>query len=85
MSNLDNALDNILTIRAEVGSRLKEVDAVQNTREDLTIQYQAAISNLQDVDYAKVISDLTLQQMHLQAAQKSFASTQSLTLFNYIS
>lgn len=85
MSNLDNALDNILTIRAAVGSRLKEVDSVQSTREDTTIQYQAAISHLQDVDYAKAISDLTLQQMHLQAAQKSFASTQSLTLFNYIS
>lgn len=85
MSNLDNALDNILTIRAAVGSRLKEVDSVQSTREDTTIQYQAAISHLQDVDYAQAISDLTLQQMHLQAAQKSFASTQSLTLFNYIS
>jgi len=85
MSNLDNALDNILTIRAAVGSRLKEVDSVQSTREDMTIQYQAAISHLQDVDYAQAISDLTLQQMHLQAAQKSFASTQSLTLFNYIS
>ena len=85
MSNFDNAIDNILTVRAAVGSRLNEIESVQNTREDLTNQYQAAISNLQDVDYAKAISDLTLQQMHLQAAQKTFASTQSLTLFNYIS
>ncbi len=84
LSNLDNALDNVLTVRAAIGARLKEVESVQNTREDLTIQYKAAISHLQDVDYAKAISDLTLRQMHLQAAQKSFASTQSLTLFNYI-
>ncbi len=85
MSNLDNALDNVLTVRAAVGARMKEVDSVQNTREDLTIQYKSSISDLQDVDYAKVISDLTLQQTQLQASQKSFVSTQSLSLFNYIS
>lgn len=84
LSNLSNALDNVLTVRASVGARLKEVDAVQSNREDMTIQYQAAISHLQDVDYAKSISDLTLQQIHLEAAQKSFSKTQSLTLFNYI-
>lgn len=85
LSNIDNALENVLTVRAEIGARLKEVDSVQNTREDLTIQYKAAISHLQDVDYAEAISNLTLKQMHLQAAQQSFAKTQSLTLFNYIS
>lgn len=84
MLNLDNALDNILTVRAAIGSRLKEVESVQNTREDLSTQYKAAISNLQDVDYAKTLSDLTLQQTHLQAAQQSFVKTQSLTLFNYL-
>lgn len=85
MANLDNALDNVLTVRAAVGARLKEVDAVQNTREDLTIQYQSSISDRQDVDFAKAISDLTLRQTQLQAAQKSFVSTQALSLFNYIS
>lgn len=84
LSNLSNALDNVLTVKAAVGARLKEVDAVQSNREDMAIQYQAAISHLQDVDYAKSISDLTLQQIHLEAAQKSFSKTQSLTLFNYI-
>lgn len=84
MSNLDNALDNILTVRASIGARMKEVDSMQGTRADLTIQFQATISRLQDVDYAETISNLTLQQTHLEAAQKSFVSTQSLTLFNYI-
>lgn len=84
MSNLDNALDNILTIRAGIGARMKEVESVQGTREDRTIQYKDTISRLQDVDYAEAISNLTLQQTHLEAAQKSFVKTQSLTLFNYI-
>jgi len=85
MNNLDNGLDNILRVRAAIGARLKEVESVQSTREDLSNQYEATISNLRDVDYAKTLSDLTLQQTHLQAAQQSFVKTQSLTLFNYLS
>lgn len=84
MCNLDNALDNVLTVRASIGARLKEVDSVQGTRADLTIQFKSTISRLEDVDYAEAISSLTFQQTHLEAAQKSFVSTESLTLFNYI-
>lgn len=81
MLNLDLALDNILTVRASVGSRLKEIDAVKSTGEDLSLQYQQTISQLQDLDYAKAISDLTRQQTNLEAAMKSFLKIQSLTLF----
>lgn len=81
MSNLDLALDNVLTIRASVGSRLKEIDAVQSTGQDLALQYQQTISQLQDLDYAKAISDLTRQQTNLEAAMKSFLKIQGLSLF----
>lgn len=84
LSNLDNALQNVLTVRASVGARMNEVDSVKSTGEDLQLQYQQTISNLQDLDYAKAISDLTRQQVNLEAAQKSFVSIQGLSLFNYI-
>lgn len=84
LSNLENALDNVLTVRASVGARMKEVDSVKSTGEDLQLQYQQTISNLQDLDYAKAISDLTRRQVNLEAAQKSFMSIQGLSLFNYI-
>lgn len=84
LSNLDNALDNVLKVRASVGARMKEVDSVKSTGEDLQLQYQQTLSNLQDLDYAKAISDLTRQQVNLEAAQKSFVSIQGLSLFNYI-
>ncbi|MDP2155132.1 MAG: flagellar hook-associated protein FlgL, partial [Sulfuricella sp.] len=81
MSNLALALDNVLTIRASVGSRLKEIDAVKSAGEDLSLQYQQTISQLQDLDYAKAISDLTRQQTSLEAAMKSFLKIQGLSLF----
>lgn len=81
MSNLDLALDNVLTVRASVGSRLKEIDAVISAGEDISLQYQQTISQLQDLDYAKAITDLTRQQSTLEAAMKSFLKIQGLSLF----
>jgi flagellar hook-associated protein 3 FlgL len=84
LSNLDLALDNVLTVRASVGATLREVEAQRNIGEDLGLQYSATLSELQDLDYAKAISDLTLRQVNLEAAQKSFLRVQGLSLFNYL-
>jgi flagellar hook-associated protein 3 FlgL len=83
-TNVDAGLDNVLTVRASVGSRLKELDAQDSIGSDLDLQYQKSISGLQDLDYAKAISDLTQQQITLQAAQQSFVKISGLSLFNYI-
>ena len=84
LTNLDNSLDRALTVRASVGSRMKEIESVKSTGEDLALQYEQTISNLQDLDYAKAISDLNRQQVGLEAAQKSFMKIQGLSLFNFI-
>lgn len=82
--NLDNGLDKILTVRAAVGTRLQEIDSLQSAGEDLGLQYQKSLSQLQDVDYARAISDLSRQQAYLEAAQKAFTKVAGLSIFNYI-
>jgi flagellar hook-associated protein 3 FlgL len=82
--NLKSSLDNILTVRAGVGSRMKELDYLENTGMDLDLQYSSTLSNLVDLDLAKAISDYATQQMTLDAAQKSFKTLSGLSLFNYI-
>ncbi|MFZ2301262.1 MAG: flagellar hook-associated protein FlgL [Gallionella sp.] len=84
LNNLDNVLNNVLSVRASLGLRLQEVDALQTAGDDLSLQYKQTLSQLQDIDYNKAISDLAQQQMSLQAAQKSFATVSSLSLFSYI-
>lgn len=83
-NSLDRDLNNVLTIRASIGSRLNELDTVKATGADLSIQYKQALSLLQDVDYNKAITDLTQQQTSLQAAQKSFLQVMNLSMFNYM-
>jgi flagellar hook-associated protein 3 FlgL len=83
--NMQNALDNVLTVQASVGARMKEVDSLESTGEDLNVQYQTTLSGLQDLDMVKAISLYTQQQTTLQAAQVSFKTMSGLSLFNYIS
>lgn len=84
LQDLDSALDNVLTKRAAVGSRLQEIDALQQIGEDTAIQYEQSLSRLQDLDFAQAISDMIRQQALLEAAQKSFTRVSGLSLFNII-
>lgn len=84
MNNIDNALDVSLTTQAAIGAYGKEIDTNKSSAEDLDVQFSQTLSGLRDVDYAKAISDLTFNQVTLQAAQKSFVQVQGLSLFEYL-
>jgi flagellar hook-associated protein 3 FlgL len=82
--SVKSSFDNVLSVRASVGSRMKELDYLDSSGSDLDIQYASTLSKLQDLDIAKAISDYASQQGTLEAAQKSFKTMSSLSLFNYI-
>jgi len=84
LQEFDVALDNVLSKRAAVGSRLQEIDTLQQIGEDTAIQYEQSLSRLQDLDFAQAISDMIRQQALLEAAQKSFTRVSGLSLFNVI-
>lgn len=81
---LDRALDNVLRVRASVGSRLAELDALEFAGGDRDLQYSSRLSNLQDLDYAAAISDLSRKQMQLEAAQATFVRVTGLSLFSQL-
>lgn len=84
LRTLDAGLDNVLRVRAQIGSQLVEVDNLRNIGGDLDVQYAQTLSRLQDVDMAEAISRLTRQQAFLEAAQASFVRVTGLSLFNFI-
>ncbi|NDP46965.1 MAG: flagellar hook-associated protein 3 [Sulfuriferula multivorans] len=83
-AKVDLALDNVLTVRASVGARLQELDALDNAGEDRHIQYSQILSDLQDLDYTQALTKLSQQQVTLEAAQRSFVTISKLSLFNFI-
>lgn len=81
---VDRGLNNVLAVRSSLGLRLNEVDALQTSGEDMSLQFKQNLSQLQDVDYNQALSDLAQQQIGLQAAQKSFVKASDLSLFSYL-
>ncbi len=84
LKNIDQTFDNVSRVQAIVGTRMAELDSLGNMSSDLDIQYQSSLSDLQDLDVVKAYSDLTLQKVNLEAAQKSFVTISGLSLFNYL-
>lgn len=83
-ADMDIALDRVLTVRASVGANLQELEALDNVGSDRDLQYKQLLSELQDLDYTQAITQLTQQQVALEATQKTFAKTSSLSLFNFM-
>ena len=83
-ASIDQALQHVLDSRADVGARMVELDALSALGEDLDVQYQSQISDLIDLDYTQAVSELSKNQLQLQAAQQSFLKVTSLSLFNFL-
>ena len=84
LNNLDNALEKVLTVQSDVGTRLRRTEMQTDTNEAFNYQLKETLSGLQDLDYAEAISRLNIQMLALQAAQQTFAKTQTMSLFNYL-
>lgn len=84
LSNLDQAAANVSRVQSSVGSLEQELDSLSSAGSDLNVQYQSSLSSLQDLDWAQALSNFTMQQTYLQAAQKSFAQISGLSLFTYL-
>lgn len=83
-ANLDKSLSNVLVARTNFGMSLRELDELDATSDSVGLLYKQELSRIQDLDYAKAITELNQNQVVLQAAQQSFVKVSSLSLFNYI-
>ncbi|MCY1446667.1 Flagellar hook-associated protein 3 [compost metagenome] len=79
-----NSLDNVLTVRASVGSRMQELDALDDVGSNRDLTYSQTLSGLQDLDYAAAITEYYQRQTALQGAQQSFMQIQGMNLFKYL-
>jgi flagellar hook-associated protein 3 FlgL len=84
LRDFDQAEENLLRVRAGIGSRMNEIDSLASAGEDLDLNYAQTLSRLRDVDYAEALTRLTQEQGYLEAAQKSFMQVSGLSLFNYV-
>jgi flagellar hook-associated protein 3 FlgL len=85
LQQIDGAINNLGNVQASAGGRLNAVtssqSAAQSRQTDLTTQ----VSNIQSTDYAAATTQLSTEEITLQAAEQSYASLAKLSLFNYVS
>ncbi len=84
MRDLDNSLDNVLTVRAAAGAKLNELDVIDAVGGNRMLNYEQTLSDLVDLDYADAISEYSLRQVGLQAAQKAFVDIKGMSLFDFM-
>ena len=84
LSQLNNSIDYVSSQRAESGIRLQLIDRQKNNNLDTELYLNSSRSDLEDLDFAKAISEFEQSRTALQAAQQTFSQVQKLTLFNYI-
>jgi flagellar hook-associated protein 3 FlgL len=81
-TSLDGALDRMVFLRTKVGEELNTTDAAFAANSQLELATESRRSDLRDLDYARAVSDMQVNQTALQAALKSYASFARLSLFD---
>ena len=84
LSQLDSTLNHISSQRAESGIRLQLIERTKNNHLDTELYLNSSRSAIEDLDFAKAISEFEQSKVALQAAQQTFSQIQRLTLFNYL-
>lgn len=84
LNDMSAAIDNVSRVRTDAGTNLSSLDSLGSMAGDRDLQYQTQLSGLQDLDYAKAISDVSQKKLQLEAAQSTFAITSKLSLFDHI-
>lgn len=78
---LTNSLNNVSTVRAQLGTQLQELTNLDSLGDDRSLALTTQMSDLVDVDWNSVISSYTMQQTALQASYKAFSDMQGMSLF----
>jgi flagellar hook-associated protein 3 FlgL len=84
LAQMDGAITNLGVVSASVGARLNSISATQTTEQAAQMNLQGSISKISDLDYAAATTQLSTEELALQAAQTSYASLGKLSLFDYI-
>jgi flagellar hook-associated protein 3 FlgL len=85
VQQVQNSITNFSNVSASVGSRLNAITTAQSTASSEQTSLKTNISDITDVDYAAATTQLSTEELALQAAEESYASIGKMSLFQYLS
>ncbi len=84
MGELDDAMDQLLSARSEVGGRMNRLQLSQQRLEDMKIFMNKVISDASDVDMAEAIMNLSATERSFEVALATAARILPNTLLDYL-
>lgn len=84
VNGVQNALDTMLATRAQIGARANRLEQARSSQESLVTSDKALLSQLEDVDMASAITELTKRQTTYQATLAVTAKVVQTSLIDYL-
>jgi flagellar hook-associated protein 3 FlgL len=84
ITQIQGSLDTLLAARAQVGARANRLDQARSSQESVLTSNQALLSQLEDVDMAAAITELTRRQTTYQASLAVTAKVMQTSLIDYL-
>ncbi|HCY17551.1 MAG: flagellar hook-associated protein 3 [Curvibacter sp. GWA2_64_110] len=84
LAEIDTGMNRIQSARGLAGDMLNRADNIESTQTTKSVQLETDRSRAEDIDMIKGISDFQNQQTGYDAALKTYAQVQRLSLFNYL-
>lgn len=84
LENLSAVGENISNFLAQVGARENRLDVSSSVLEGLELTETERLSNVEDVDMAEIMTELTKQQIIYEAVLKSSSMIMRMTLVDFI-
>ena len=84
VGDLSQMHDNITLTLAQTGSDQSVVQSQLDILDQTTIRLKSTLSEIEDLDYAKAVTQMNKEMLALQSAMGSFSKISGLSLFDYI-
>lgn len=84
IDTLDSVNDRVLQLRSEMGAKVNRMDMNKDRLESLKLNYQKLLSNVEDIDFTKVVMDLKQEEAVQQAALATGARIIQPTLVDFL-
>lgn len=84
LNGLDGALERMRTSVADVGTRVRRIEQAAQTARDVSLDLQTSLSEVENVDIAKAMMDLQLQEVAYQASLASTARVLQPSLVDFL-
>lgn len=84
MNDLDSFFEHVLDVRTSVGGRMNALTSQRDDNEAYIVSIKTTLASIRDTDLASAISQLTIEQTTLDAAQAVFSRITGSSLFDYL-